>query len=416
MVAPTLLLAVISIFAVRSGHWPTALKLNQNPLERIYVPAYSLICLADWLQGSYLYALYVSYGYDLIQIKYLYLVGFACSAISGPLIGALCDNGKKKYGCVAYCFLNAFSCLTKISSNMFVLILGHVLSGASTSLLHTVFESWLVASTNSTSCATTALPALFAKLTFLNGLIAIFSGLMANLSITMGLMSPFILSIIASFAALFIICFTWDEPTSFNLELPGIIAPVFKSSNAEYSLIGIVVAHGIFESAMYLIVFSWGFLLDANDPEGKIPYGLIFSSFMTSIMIGSQFFAILSKRCSLKLILNMALLLAATCFALLSSTQATPIVYTALNIFEFCCGLFFPALSAIKATHIPENTRVATMNNVRVPVNILAIISIAAFDAADPFSLFSIYSILLIVASIVATFCIDYHSKNVLQV
>lgn len=47
---------------------------------------------ADWLQGPYLYKLYQSYGFELVQIAFLFLTGFASGALGGTAVGSLADS------------------------------------------------------------------------------------------------------------------------------------------------------------------------------------------------------------------------------------------------------------------------------------------------------------------------------------
>ncbi|KAJ1550272.1 hypothetical protein HK096_007824 [Nowakowskiella sp. JEL0078] len=46
----------------------------------------------DWLQGSYIYALYRSYGLNIDQIAVLFVIGFLSSAVFGTVVGSLADN------------------------------------------------------------------------------------------------------------------------------------------------------------------------------------------------------------------------------------------------------------------------------------------------------------------------------------
>lgn len=47
---------------------------------------------ADWLQGPYLYKLYQSYGFELVQIAFLFLTGFVSGALGGTAVGSLADS------------------------------------------------------------------------------------------------------------------------------------------------------------------------------------------------------------------------------------------------------------------------------------------------------------------------------------
>lgn len=51
----------------------------------------------------------------------------------------------RRNACVTYCITYILSCVTKHSSEFFVLMVGRILGGIATSLLFSAFESWLVA-------------------------------------------------------------------------------------------------------------------------------------------------------------------------------------------------------------------------------------------------------------------------------
>jgi MFS transporter, MFS domain-containing protein family, molybdate-anion transporter len=118
------------------------------------------------------YALYQQYHFDQNEIAILFVAGFLSSAVFGTAIGAVADtlyvalcsppglpssaaripvracmymggSGRKRLA-LAFCVIYSISCLTKLSPNFWVLILGRLLAGIATSLLFSVFEAWLV--------------------------------------------------------------------------------------------------------------------------------------------------------------------------------------------------------------------------------------------------------------------------------
>lgn len=75
----------------------------------------------------------------------------------------------------------SLSCLTKHSGDFWILLLGRLLGGVSTSLLFSAFESWLVAEHFSRGYSESLLNETFSKAVFLGaGLMAIISGLVGN--------------------------------------------------------------------------------------------------------------------------------------------------------------------------------------------------------------------------------------------
>ena len=110
----------------------------------VYLCVYLLATFGDWLQGPYFYDVYAEYGFTRPQIQALFVVGFGASGIGGTVVGSLADTFGRKRFAVVYFLLYAAGCLLLHVRVIEVLFLGRVLSGIATSLLFSVFESWVV--------------------------------------------------------------------------------------------------------------------------------------------------------------------------------------------------------------------------------------------------------------------------------
>ena len=67
-----------------------------------YLSVFFIIMLADWLQGTNMYTLYLSYG---VNVGNLFLTGFLSSAIFGTFLGIFVDSWGRKLGCIVFCLL-----------------------------------------------------------------------------------------------------------------------------------------------------------------------------------------------------------------------------------------------------------------------------------------------------------------------
>ena len=119
-------------------------QTHHKLLYHTYLPAYLLATCADWLQGPYKYALYSSYGYTQRDIAHLFVAGYGSGMILGSMIGGLADTYGRKRCCVWYCCAYTLSVLMKHCRCFGVLLIGRVWGGIATSLLFSVFESWLI--------------------------------------------------------------------------------------------------------------------------------------------------------------------------------------------------------------------------------------------------------------------------------
>lgn len=111
-----------------------------NTFRRSYLTVYLVIMLADWMQGTHMYTLYLSYN---VNISALFLTGFLSGAIFAPFLGSLVDKFGRKRSCIVYCILEIVINWLEHYSDMSTLLLGRVLGGISTNLLFSAFESWM---------------------------------------------------------------------------------------------------------------------------------------------------------------------------------------------------------------------------------------------------------------------------------
>lgn len=119
---------------------PQELEKDFQSFQRQYLTVYMIIMLADWMQGTHMYTLYLSYG---VNISALFLTGFLSGAIFAPFLGSLVDKYGRKRSCIAYCILEIIINTLEHSTDFPTLLFGRVLGGISTNLLFSAFESWM---------------------------------------------------------------------------------------------------------------------------------------------------------------------------------------------------------------------------------------------------------------------------------
>lgn len=156
------------------------LSWTAKKLQSDYLSAYVLAMFADWLQGPYVYALYHAYGFSKADNGVLFIFGFGSSMIFGTIIGGYADKFGRKRFAILFCAVYMASCLTKHFNNFYILILGRLLAGVATSLLFSVFESWLVSEHGKRSLPDSVLANIFSWAMFGNSLVAIIAGFAAQ--------------------------------------------------------------------------------------------------------------------------------------------------------------------------------------------------------------------------------------------
>jgi len=383
--------------------------------QRTYLLVYLCAMTADWLQGPYVYALYDSYGFTRADNALLFTCGFGSSAIFGTVVGSLADNyGRKKFASL-YCFLYAVSCMTKHVNSFPVLLFGRLTGGVATSLLFSVFDSWMVSEHNRRNFDSELLGGTFSLAVFGNSLVAIFAGEIGqfaadSIELTSisgnvnygGYCSPFDVAIVFLVIGCGLMFMTWGEnfgsksssTSSGGLQASLTVAMKTLTSNSQVLLLGIVCS--LYEASMFIFVFMW---TPALTTEGapKPEYGHIFASFMVMCMLGSQIFSLESDRRPIEAIGRNTLLLAAGAHAVPIFTNDPNIRFLSFLVFEMTVGLYFPMMGTLKGLIVPEESRAAIYNLYRVPLNIIVVLSLVT--KLDMQVAFQVTTVMLLVAA-----------------
>eukprot|EP01126_Amoeba_proteus_P065598 TRINITY_DN9362_c0_g1_i1.p1 TRINITY_DN9362_c0_g1~~TRINITY_DN9362_c0_g1_i1.p1 ORF type:complete len:370 (-),score=39.12 TRINITY_DN9362_c0_g1_i1:190-1299(-) len=292
--------------------------------------------------------------------------------------------------CLLYCVLYVTSCITKHFSSYIVLMFGRFLGGIATSLLFSVFESWFVCAHNNNGFATNLMGQVFSQQIFLNSVVAILSGVLAQLVASYprqggpnffyaGYTGPFDLAIVSLVVGGVFILFNWSENygerKTFSFSLDSLVAPsLFIVRNRTVLVLGLI--QSLFEGSMYAFVFEWtpALLLPLNKEE-SLPYGIIFATFMVCCMAGSQVVVIILKYGSPKTTLVWTFFISACSLStvLLDQYFGTSVKIYGFFFFEICVGIYYPLMSMLKSQIVPEEHRSAIYNIFRVPLNAIVL-------------------------------------------
>ncbi|XP_071796171.1 molybdate-anion transporter-like [Asterias amurensis] len=362
-----------------TGHNPTFVQF-----QRKYFIAYFLALASDWLQGPYLYKLYYHYGFLEPQIAVLYVCGFASSVVLGTATSTMANHYGRKKLCITFSIIYSISCLTKLSRNYGLLILGRILGGMSTSLLFTAYEAWYIHEhVESNDFPKEWVSLTFSKATFWNGVLAIVAGVVSWLFaelLDLGPVSPFMIAIPLLLTSGAVIASSWNENTgSKKVKISKSCMEGLRHIVNSRRMLLIGIMQSLFESVMFIFIFIWTPVLDVQPYP---PLGIIFSSFMACIMIGSYLFEILSRepfRIPAYTIVNGSILLGLIAIsACVCSTKSyhdyRAVSYTSFLLLEVACGLYFPSMGFLRGRILPEAHRAGIMNWFRVPLNLIACI------------------------------------------
>lgn len=357
-----------------------------------YLTVYLLAMAGDWLQGPYVYALYDSYGFSQHDIAILFVAGFGSSFLFGTFVGSLADRYGRKKWALLFCVTYTLSCFTKHVNNFSVLMVGRLLGGISTSLLFSVFESWMVKAHNDHKFPQEWMNETFSVAMFGNSLVAILAGIFAQKAADLapltllaepnlmygGFCSPFDLASLCLVTAAVMVSARWtenygDHDGSRSVFSPRAILNACATIFGDQNVLMAGLIQSLFEGSMYTFVFMWTPAMTDDQSDEKPPYGLIFATFMVACMGGSSLFSLLSSKHSVPKLISVPMFVSALALSVPIFTTSRPPILFAFVIFEACVGLYFPIMGTVKSRVVPEGGRSAIYNLFRVPLNVIVL-------------------------------------------
>jgi len=189
---------------------PSSSSSSQWP----FLVVYTLVMASDWLQGPFLYSLYHDeHKLAPSLISTLFTTGFLSGAVSGSIIGSLADRHGRKAACLFFCGAYSLSCVLTTLPATPLLFAGRILGGLGTSLLFSVFESWMVTDFHARGLGKSGgdLSRTFGLMSTLNSVVAILSGVGSEwlVSASGTRKAPFVASVVLLIAAAGVIATQW---------------------------------------------------------------------------------------------------------------------------------------------------------------------------------------------------------------
>merc|ERR1740138_995738 len=362
-------------------------KDELSKFRRVYLPGFLTAMLADWLQGPFVYALYQGYGIDREHNGYLFVLGFGSSAVVGTVVGSLADKVGRRNSAILYCVIYFGHCATKHWNYFYVLMLGRILGGISTSLLFSVFDSWLVSESQREGFTGEQLGNTFSLAYFGSSVAAIAAGQFGELAANLapltnlggglyygGYVTPFDLSNVVLVLCMLYISSRWAENYGesdgqagggFGKALSAILG------DKKILLCGLICSS--FESSMFIFVFNWTpCLMEAGQPVP--PFGHIFTGFMIFCLLGTRVYAYLAGKLAVEEIGLVVMLVSTACHLTVFFFESVQIRFVAFLVFEACVGLYFPMIGTLKGEIVPEDMRSTIYNLYRLPLNVIVLL------------------------------------------
>jgi len=396
-----------------------ALHSEFNKFRRSYLSVYLVIMLADWMQGTHMYTLYLSYN---VNISALFLTGFLSGAIFAPFLGSLVDKFGRKRSCIVYCVLEIIINWLEHYSSFEILILGRILGGISTNLLFSAFESWMATEHRKKGFPDEWMARTYSECSIGNGAMAILAGVIAQvLEDSFGHIGPFQGAIALTVLAL-ILVLQWDENYGEAGKEEG--SSLYKqftdgwklvASDSKVFRIGLVQA--LSEGGTYTFVFMWVPTLLGMNPPGGVPTGCVFAAMMMAITIGGIVFqplehfigaAITTKGKAAELsavfsyiMASLSMAVPAICLCCTAADVCFERVLLSFIVIEFCVGLSSPIGGVLRSKYVPDAYQGAIMNIFRLPLNAVVVSGTLATDHLEQYQVYAVISVLFLSAAAV---------------
>ncbi len=142
-----------------------------------------------------------------------------------------------------------------------------------------------------------------------------------------------------------------------------------------------------FEGTNFLVLFFWpGMLQDArrrqtlDNEDGEVPYGVVFASFMTTMILGALSFNMLVRgnpgaggSKSANWILAGAILCAGINLVVLAMLEHEIAIFAAFLAFEACNGAYLPSVAYHRGLVVHESDRTAVYGLMKIPLFVFVV-------------------------------------------
>lgn len=302
-----------------------------------------------------------------------------------------------------------------------ILVVGRVLSGVSTSLLFSVFDSWMVHEHRGRGFGEGSLGETFSIATLINGIVAVSAGVLASSvcdgwGLGLGYRSPFAVAAGVLVSLAVVVWVWWGENVGAarGTDMRAFVATAIEDLRSDARVGLICGIQSLFEGAMYTFVFAWTPALRGKCAEDEAesilpPLGWVFAAFMVGIMVGSQLFsrsllsgspsttttrATTTTRIPIERVAQVTFGVASGSMFVgavalwtrpegcgESASAHTAVVLSAFVVFEVCCGTYFPCFGTLKGENLPERSRSTLMNMARVGLNVILLVVLVSADS-----------------------------------
>uniref|UniRef100_A0A7S2RZF5 Molybdate-anion transporter n=1 Tax=Rhizochromulina marina TaxID=1034831 RepID=A0A7S2RZF5_9STRA len=403
-----MVLAILAADRIIARKTPTTIVTREfKAFQQSFLHVHLCALGAEYLQDSHLFAVLLRHGHSVEDVASLYAASFTVSYLFGVVAsylpgGAAGILGGRRSACMACFILYATAALSVYHDDYGTLLLGRFLYGMGTALMHTVFDAWMRAEHMAQAFPEEWLVQTYQVSVRYTTAAAIGAGLASEVAATYGdLATPFLLSVAVCGLGLSLISRSWKGTyerlncdcaglatmgRSISEGIQGILALV-NANPSDRSALHLVVVQACFEACIYIALFMWTPTLQASAVEHfglgtPPPYGIIFAMLMAALMLGSHTFRLMSLSPSYRpspetVSRTLCIMACAAClFLAIFGTSLHWWGLGAFLVFEFCVGLYYPAIGGLRGKYVPYESQslVAQLSKSALAILVLSLL------------------------------------------
>ena len=379
---------------------------DKNGIRWKYAVAYLCFKLGDWMQGPYFHKMYFEKVGSQADVAMLFLAGFLSATFFGMVSGSFLSKLGPRKGSLLCPIMFLLGTISVRYDSYNVLLVGRILGGTASAVMHTVPETWFFNQASSAGLPSTMISTFMSWLFFIDGIGAIVAGHLASLAAetTNTSTAPFELSAVPSFIGLLCVIFLWFEDTTksdSSSEGTKSLLDSVKLLISDKGLLLLMLTQVFFEGTLYLFVMNWGRSIEEITPENdSVPFGQVFATLMAATMIGSSMVDLMKERLGLSpfRLIAVAATLGFLSFSLMCSNTGIRLLGAVL--FEVAAGIYFPAAALARNQLLTSSTRMSLSQLLRIPVNITVTILMLNYESLGVMGAFHFAQVAMIIVTI----------------
>jgi MFS family permease len=337
-----------------------------------FLAGYIASLFVELLSVASFYHVLTDLNLNLEQITDLYIATIVSTAIFGVLAEVV-DFGSRKKKCVLTAVLFFVSLLTLLNGKNFeLLLLGRVLYGAATVLLHSAFDSYIVHENASIGYPDDWLMQIFSLLAHSMAFASAASGGLGQALVGAGgSMACVGVAALISLAVAVYISLSWAADISGSrFMLNGFVqvcAQTVQAARSNSSMTNLMLLSCCYEACITIFTFYWApwMAFGVKEESHEIPYELVFSVMATSSMLGNYVYGLLAPQWGHDSLFQTVLAVSASGFFLGAVFQTPSFILLISMAIQFCIGFYWPAIGFLRGRHTMPEFRTAVITLTR---------------------------------------------------